>query len=303
MESARARLRRLFAISLSVNAMAGAHTGGIPRALTAGIDARGGGSSHRVIAALPGCFPEVSDAPRIETRSQNWIGEEMRSAMARRWLVVSGVVLAASLALTTGCGTSNSVKGGAIGAGAGGVLGGVIGNQAGNTAVGAIIGAAVGGTTGALIGRHMDKQAEEMQRDLQNARIERIGEGIKITFDSGILFDYDSAALRPLARTNINDLVVILNRYPDTNIVVEGDTDNTGSESYNQGLSERRAWAVANQLMAGSVAGSRVSTMGLGETNPVASNNTDSGRQLNRRVEIAIFANDKLKNAIGNNNG
>jgi outer membrane protein OmpA-like peptidoglycan-associated protein len=199
-----------------------------------------------------------------------------------------------------GCGTSRTVRGGAIGAGAGGVLGGVIGNQAGNTAAGAIIGAAVGGTTGALIGRHMDKQAEEMQRDLQNARIERIGEGIKITFDSGILFDYDSAALRSLARTNINSLVVILNKYPDTNILVEGDTDSEGSDSYNQELSQRRAVAVASQLMAGSVAGSRVSTIGLGESNPVATNETAAGRQLNRRVEIAIFANDKLKGAIGN---
>ena len=195
------------------------------------------------------------------------------------------------------------MRGGVIGAGAGGVLGGVIGHQAGNTAVGAIIGAAVGGTTGALIGRHMDKQAEEMQRDLQNARIERVGEGIKITFESGILFDYDSAALRSLARSNIDNLVVILNKYPDTNIVVEGDTDNSGSDAYNQGLSERRASAVAGQLMAGSVAGSRVSTLGLGESNPVASNDTESGRQLNRRVEIAIFANDKLKGAIGDNRG
>jgi outer membrane protein OmpA-like peptidoglycan-associated protein len=204
------------------------------------------------------------------------------------------------MALAMGCGTSRTVRGGAIGAGAGGVLGGVIGNQAGNTAAGAIIGAAVGGTTGALIGRHMDKQAEEMQRDLQNARIERIGEGIKITFDSGILFDYDSAALRSLARTNINSLVVILNKYPDTNILVEGDTDSEGSDSYNQELSQRRAVAVASQLMAGSVAGSRVSTIGLGESNPVATNETAAGRQLNRRVEIAIFANDKLKGAIGN---
>jgi len=216
-------------------------------------------------------------------------------------MVVSGLVLAASMALAMGCGTSNAVRGGAIGAGAGGALGGVIGNQAGNTAVGAIIGAAVGGTTGALIGRHMDQQAAEMQQDLQNARIERIGEGIKITFDSGILFDYDSAALRSVARTNIDNLVVILNKYPDTNILVEGDTDNTGSDAYNQGLSERRARAVASQLMAG-VSGTRISTIGLGESNPIASNDTDAGRQLNRRVEIAIFANDKLKDAVAKGN-
>jgi len=220
--------------------------------------------------------------------------------MTKRMMVILGVVLAMSMAISTGCGTSRAVKGGVIGAGAGGAIGGVIGNQAGNTAAGAIIGAAVGGTTGALIGRHMDKQAEEMQRDLQDARIERIGEGIKITFDSGILFDYDSAALRSMARTNIANLVVIVNKYPDTNILVEGDTDNTGSSEYNQGLSERRAEAVANQLKLGSVDGSRVSTLGLGETNPIATNDTDAGRQLNRRVEIAIFANDKLKDAVAN---
>jgi outer membrane protein OmpA-like peptidoglycan-associated protein len=214
--------------------------------------------------------------------------------------LVAGLVLAMSMALATGCGTTSAMKGGAIGAGTGGVLGGVIGNQVGSTAVGAIIGAAVGGTTGALIGRHMDQQAAEMQADLQNARIERVGEGIKITFESGILFDSDSATLRSLARSNIDDLVVILNRYPDTNIVVEGDTDNNGTADHNQGLSERRAQSVANRLLAGSVAGSRVSTIGLGESNPVATNDTDAGRQRNRRVEIAIFANDKLKDAVKN---
>lgn len=222
--------------------------------------------------------------------------------MRGRWSLVLGLVLALSMALATGCGTTRAVRGGAIGAGTGGVLGGVIGNQVGSTAVGAIIGAAVGGTTGVLIGRHMDQQAAEMQADLQNARIERVGEGIKITFESGILFDSDSATLRSLAMSNIDDLVVILNRYPDTNIVVEGDTDNNGTVDHNQGLSERRAQSVANRLLAGSVAGARVSTLGLGESNPVASNDTAAGRQQNRRVEIAIFANDKLKDAVKNGN-
>ncbi|RPJ49346.1 MAG: OmpA family protein [Candidatus Latescibacterota bacterium] len=199
-----------------------------------------------------------------------------------------------------GCGLSNTWKGGAIGAGAGGAAGGVIGHQVGHTALGAIIGAAVGGTTGALIGRHMDKQAEEMRRDMQGGQIERVGEGIKITFDSGILFDFDSSDLRPVARQNIESLARILNKYPDTDILVEGDTDNTGSTEYNQGLSERRARAVADYQNTLGVAGSRISTVGLGETNPVASNDTEVGRQQNRRVEIAIFANDKLKKAAMN---
>ena len=99
------------------------------------------------------------------------------------------LVLVLSLSLLgMGCSASNTVKGGAIGAGAGAVIGGVIGNQVGSTAVGAIIGAAVGGTAGALIGNYMDKQAEEIQNDIKDAKVERIGEGIKITFNSGILF-------------------------------------------------------------------------------------------------------------------
>jgi outer membrane protein OmpA-like peptidoglycan-associated protein len=220
--------------------------------------------------------------------------------MNKRMMVVLAVLLTASIALMMGCGLSNTWKGGAIGAGTGGAAGGVIGHQVGHTALGAIIGAAVGGTAGALIGRHMDKQAEEMRRDMQGAQIERVGEGIKITFDSGILFDFDSSELRPAARTNIESLARVLNKYPDTNILVEGDTDNIGTTEYNQALSERRARAVADYQKTLGVAGSRISTVGLGELNPVASNDTDAGRQQNRRVEIAIFANDKLKKAAMN---
>ena len=197
--------------------------------------------------------------------------------------------------MVTGCGWSNKAKGGVIGAGAGGVAGGVIGNQYGNTALGAIIGAAVGGTAGVLIGNEMDNRAEEMRQDMQGAKIERVGEGIKITFDSGLLFDVNKSDLRPQAKTNIESLARILNKYPDTNILVEGDTDNTGSEEYNQRLSEQRAQSVANHLMGQGVPSSRISTVGMGESNAVASNDTEYGRQQNRRVEVAIFANEKLK--------
>jgi outer membrane protein OmpA-like peptidoglycan-associated protein len=143
----------------------------------------------------------------------------------------------------------------------------------------------------------MDKQAEEMKRDLQNAKVERVGEGIKITFDSGILFETDSYQLQSVARENIGGLVKILNKYPDTNIFIEGDTDSQGTDDYNQKLSERRAQAVADYQMGLGIPGSRISTVGLGESNPVASNDTDDGRRQNRRVEVAIFANDKLKKA------
>lgn len=206
-------------------------------------------------------------------------------------------VICLSLVVAQGCGTSKAVQGGVAGAAAGGIVGGVIGKIAGNTAAGAIIGAAVGGTAGALIGRRMDRQAEEMQRDLENAKVERVGEGIKITFDSGILFDVDSSVLQPESKSNIESLANILNKYSDTEIVVEGDTDSTGSEEYNQALSERRAEAVANYQITLGVDSERISIIGLGETNPVATNDTVDGRQQNRRVEIAIFANEKLKEA------
>ncbi|MBN1542174.1 OmpA family protein [candidate division KSB1 bacterium] len=209
------------------------------------------------------------------------------------------LLLSAALIYTIsmGCAWSNKAKGGIIGAGTGGAAGGVVGHQLGNTALGAIIGAAVGGTAGVLIGNEMDKRAAEMREDMQGARVERIGEGIKITFDSGLLFDVNKSDLRPQAKTNLESLAKVLNKYDDTNILVEGDTDSTGTEEYNQKLSERRAQAVTNYLMSLDVAGSRISTVGLGELNPIASNNTEYGRQQNRRVEVAIFANEKLKNA------
>lgn len=212
------------------------------------------------------------------------------------------LILALFLSLAmTGCGASNTVKGGAIGAGAGAVIGGLIGRATGNTAVGAIIGAAVGGTAGALIGNYMDRQAEEMQKDIQNAKIERIGEGIKITFDSGILFQTNSSDLQTAAKSNIESLAKILNKYEDTNIIVEGHTDSTGSADYNQQLSERRASSVASYATGLGVSGARFSTVGYGKTQPVSTNATVDGRQSNRRVEIAIFANDKLKDAAMKN--
>ena len=206
------------------------------------------------------------------------------------------------LTLVMGCAWSNKAKGGAIGAGAGGAAGAIIGKQLGNTAVGAIIGAAVGGTTGYIIGNEMDKRAAEMKQDMQGARIERVGEGIKITFDSGLLFDVNKSDLRPQAKTNLESLAKILNKYDDTNILIEGDTDNSGTEEYNQKLSERRAQSVANYLMGLGVTGARIGTVGMGELNPIASNDTDYGRQENRRVEVAIFANEKLKKAAEKGN-
>jgi len=195
------------------------------------------------------------------------------------------------------CGMSRTMKGTGIGAAAGGVVGGIIGKQTGNTAVGAIIGAAVGGATGAYIGHYMDKQAEEMQADLEGAKVERVGEGIKITFDSGILFDVNKATLRPEAKTNLDKMADILNKYPDTNILIEGHTDATGTDEHNLELSRNRSSSVSNYLAGLDVDPSRFTTMGYGESQPIAMNDTDEGRRQNRRVELAIMANDKLKKA------
>jgi outer membrane protein OmpA-like peptidoglycan-associated protein len=201
-----------------------------------------------------------------------------------------------------GCGASNAVKGGVIGGVSGGVVGGVIGDQYDNTVLGAIIGAAVGGTAGVLIGNYMDKQADEMARDIEGAKIERVGEGIKITFDSGILFAVNSSTLESSAKNNIGKLSVILNKYSDTNILVTGHTDYDGTEQYNQTLSEGRAKSVSNYVMSRGVNYSRLSVIGLGEGEPAASNETAEGKRLNRRVEIAIFANEDLKNAAEKGN-
>ncbi|MFQ5638743.1 MAG: OmpA family protein [bacterium] len=190
---------------------------------------------------------------------------------------------------------NNTEKGAIIGATSGGVIGGVIGRSAGNTAIGTILGAAVGGAAGAYIGHYMDKQAEEMQRDIAGAQIERVGEGIKITFDSGLLFDLNKARLKPASKKNLAKLSKILNKYKDTSILLEGHTDATGSEEYNLKLSQLRAQTVSNYLVALGVNPQRFTIMGYGETQPISSNETILGRQENRRVEVAIFANEKLK--------
>ncbi len=210
--------------------------------------------------------------------------------------VVTVVTMSALIVGLLGC-ASRAQTGAIVGAGGGAVVGAVIGKAAGNTAAGAVIGAAVGGAAGAIIGGYMDRQAAEMERDLEGARIERIGEGIKITFAGGILFDVDRADVRPEAQTELAKLAGILNKYEDTNILVEGHTDATGPEDYNMTLSVRRASSVATFLAVQQVERGRLSAVGYGELQPIATNETAAGRQQNRRVEVAIWANDKLKDA------
>jgi len=210
------------------------------------------------------------------------------------------LVLALAVGLV-GCGGTYQKRGTAIGAGAGAVIGGIIGHQTGNTALGAVSGAAVGGAAGAYIGNYMDDQAAEMQRDLEGAKIERVGEGIIITFESGLLFEVDQSSLSDQAKQNLGDLARILNKYDDTNILVEGHTDSSGDAAYNDQLSVRRAESVATYLAFLEVARERFSVIGYGEAQPVADNATPEGRAQNRRVEIAIYANDDLKKAAERN--
>jgi outer membrane protein OmpA-like peptidoglycan-associated protein len=208
------------------------------------------------------------------------------------------ILLVAALVMSLGCASlTREQKGVLIGAGAGGAVGGLIGNKAGNTAVGAILGAMVGGAAGGVIGNYMDKQAAELESDLEGARIERVGEGIKITFDSGILFDVNKATLKPASEVQLAKLAKVLDKYPDTNILLEGHTDATGTDEYNLDLSKLRAQSVGNYLSGLGVNATRFTMMGYGESQPIATNDTEEGKQLNRRVEVAIYANDKLKAA------
>ncbi len=214
--------------------------------------------------------------------------------------LISGLMAISFLAMIialSGCKASKTAKGGAIGAGAGGAIGAVIGSQSDNTAEGAIIGAMIGGTAGALIGNYMDKQAEEIRDDVEGAEVERVGEGIKITFDSGLLFDFDEYSLRAETKNNLDELAETLQKYEDTKILIEGHTDDKGSDSYNKKLSLNRAQSVENYLDELGVSPGRMTVKGYGETQPVATNETEAGRQKNRRVEIAIFANEELKEA------
>ena len=231
--------------------------------------------------------------------------------LSQRLRATVPVAVLALLGLTLfGCqNMSNTGKGAVIGAGAGGVVGGIIGKATGSTARGAIIGAAVGGTAGAIIGNQMEEQAEELDNDLENATVETVpGEdgntaGIRITFDNAILFDFDSYDLRPNARADLADLSTSLANYPNPDALVVGYTDSTGSEDYNQTLSERRANAVATYLARQGVSPGRMQISGMGESNPVASNATPEGRQQNRRVEIALYANEQYRQSLEQEQG
>jgi len=198
--------------------------------------------------------------------------------------------------LLSGCKTmTKSQKGAVIGGTSGAVIGGVVGHSMGNTAMGAIIGAAAGGVAGGVIGHKMDKQAEEIAKEMGDAEVIREGEGIVIKFKEKVLFAYDRSDLNATAKTNLDKLKNILLKYPETNITVIGHTDSKGSDSYNQTLSESRATAVTNYASQNGIDKARLTAIGKGETDPIATNDTEEGSASNRRVEFVITANDKMK--------
>lgn len=208
--------------------------------------------------------------------------------------------LSAALLLGSSCETLRNNRNTAIGTGTGiavgGALGGLLGKKNDNTAGGIIVGAAVGGVAGAAIGKYMDKQKRELEKDLGNsASVERVGEGIRVTFDSGLLFAVNSSELTPDIKAKLREFAGTLKEYDDTNILIDGHTDATGTNEYNMKLSERRADAVNDYLRSLGVERTRLGIRGFGETQPIATNESESGRRQNRRVEVSIFANEDLK--------
>ncbi len=201
--------------------------------------------------------------------------------------------------LASGCETtrnmSNQDKGVAIGAGSGAVIGGVIGRAAGNTGLGAIIGAGVGGVTGGVIGRRMDKQAAEIEKEVPGVKVERVGEGIVVEFSESVLFGFNQSELNAQSYRSLDKLITVLNKYPDTDLEIDGHTDSKGTDTYNQTLSEKRANAVGSYLMGHSISSGRIKTVGYGERYPKYSNDTENGRAGNRRVEFQITANERMK--------
>jgi outer membrane protein OmpA-like peptidoglycan-associated protein len=219
--------------------------------------------------------------------------KKVRFEKIRGSVLLLVIVLAVSLA---GCKTMNkSQKGAVIGGTSGGVVGGVIGRSVGNTAMGAIIGATVGGVGGAIIGRQMDKQAEEIAKEMGDAEVIREGEGIVIKFKEQVLFAYDRSDLNANAKASLDKLRTTLLKYPETNITVIGHTDSKGTRKYNQTLSESRANSVATYTSQNGIDNNRLTTIGKGETDPIATNETAEGSASNRRVEFVITANEKMK--------
>lgn len=222
----------------------------------------------------------------------------MKMSNARRVRALIALLVIGSVGASACASLNKKEEGAIIGAAAGAAVGGVIGNQTGSTARGAIIGAVVGGTAGAIIGHQMDQQAKELSQNIEGATVERVGEGIQVTFASGLLFAFDSDVIQEAAGTNLRELASSLQKYPESQLLIVGHTDNVGDDSYNQSLSQRRANSAAAYLTAQGVARTRLSATGKGEAEPVTTNESDAGRQQNRRVEVAIYASEAYRQRL-----
>lgn len=222
-----------------------------------------------------------------------------------KFFLTAGVIMLMISACSTVRKTNKAQRGAAIGTAGGAVIGGIIGNNVGkgNTVLGAIIGGVVGGVVGGVIGNKMDRQAEKIRNEIPGAEVQRVGEGIIVTFNEknpdgskmGVYFDYDRSALTSNSKLALDKLVKIFNEYGETNILVEGHTDDKGTDNYNLSLSERRAEAVGNYLKNDGIASSRLTVKWYGEAQPKVDNSSDANRAENRRVEFGIMANDKMK--------
>lgn len=212
---------------------------------------------------------------------------------------ISLFALVAGALMLTSCdvykNANKSERGAAIGVAGGAVAGGVIGKISGNTALGSIIGAAVGGGAGYVIGKKMDKQAEDIKTQIPDAKVQRVEEGIVVEFSSKVLFGFDKSSLTSESENTLNNLITILNKYPNTNLEIQGHTDNTGAANYNMTLSIKRATSVSDYLKSNGVNNSRLTVKGFGEDVPKYDNNTEDGRAQNRRVEFLISANEQMK--------
>ena len=197
------------------------------------------------------------------------------------------------LILASGCSSMNKQqKGTVIGAAGGAAIGAAVSK---GSIWGILAGAAIGGLAGNLIGKKMDKQAAELKQSVPTAQVERVGEGINLTFESGLMFQVNSSAISESYKKDLNGAAEVFVKYPDTNIVIEGHTDDTGADDYNMNLSEKRAIAVKNHLESKGVKTERMTVKWYGETQPKYPNDSETNRQKNRRVELAIFANEEMK--------
>ena len=211
---------------------------------------------------------------------------------------LTALVVGGTIVLSACAGMSQKTRGAVIGATTGAAVGGVVGNQTGSTARGAIIGAVIGGAAGAIIGHQMDQQAKELEQNIPGATIQRVGEGIAVTFSSGILYPFNSTEILPAGKQNLQELANSLEKYPNSDVLIVGHTDSVGTDAYNLDLSQRRALAASAYLQSLGVPASRLKTAGKGESEPIQPNDTDEGRARNRRVEIAIYASEAYRNQV-----